>query len=118
MKPGLLKLSISTIPLGIAILLASGSPAKSIVTSSSGPELFASRCAICHGKNGSGLPNWRAKGQPDFTDAGWQKSRSDSQIADVISGGKGKYMPSFASKLAPGDVSALVAQVRAFARKK
>jgi mono/diheme cytochrome c family protein len=73
---------------------------------------------MCHGKNGTGLPNWRAKGQPDFTDAVWQKSHTDAQIADAIANGKGKNMPSFKTKLSEGDINALVGQVRLFGRKK
>src|SRR5690349_15077250 len=46
--------------------------------------LFGEKCAMCHGKNGAGLPNWKAKGQPDFTNVDWQKSHTDAQITDVI----------------------------------
>src|SRR5262249_14312905 len=34
-----------------------------------GAALFGQKCALCHGKDGKGLAQWRAKGQPDFTDA-------------------------------------------------
>ena len=78
---------------------------------SDGAALFDSKCAICHGRNGSGTPQWRAKGQPDLSTAEWQKSHSDSQIAERIRLGKGK-MPAFGKKLSEEDVTALVKQVR------
>src|ERR1044071_2556105 len=43
-----------------------------------GMSIFGAKCALCHGKDGAGLPNWKAKGQPDFTNAEWQKSHSDA----------------------------------------
>lgn len=78
--------------------------------------LFSSKCAGCHGKDGRGLPNWRAKGQPDFSDAKWQSSRTDAQIAQGISDGKGKLMPAWKGKLSPEEIGGLVTRIRAFKR--
>src|SRR5215813_13494499 len=52
-----------------------------------GAALYDGKCAICHGKNGVGLPNWKSQGQPDFTIADWQKAHTDEQIADSIKNG-------------------------------
>jgi cytochrome c6 len=82
-----------------------------------GAALFVQKCALCHGKDGKGLPQWRAKGQPDFTDAHFQSSVTDQQISEVIHNGKGKFMPPFKAKLSDEQITALVAQVRAFGRK-
>ena len=82
-----------------------------------GSAIYAAKCAICHAKDGRGLPNWRSKGQPDFTDTKWQKSRTDAQIAEATKNGKGKYMPAFKTKLSDEDIAAVVARVRAFAKK-
>jgi cytochrome c6 len=84
---------------------------------SDGNALYAAKCSVCHSKDGRGTPNWRAKGQPDFTDAKWQQSRTDAQIAAFTKEGKGKYMPAFKSKLSDEDIAAVVARVRAFGRK-
>jgi mono/diheme cytochrome c family protein len=78
-----------------------------------GAALYGSNCSICHGRNGSGTPAWKAKGQPDLSSADWQKSRSDEQIAERIRVGKGK-MPAFAKKFSDEDVMALVRHVRSF----
>ncbi len=82
-----------------------------------GAALYAAKCAICHAKDGRGTPNWRSKGQPDFTDAKWQRSQSDAQIAAATKNGKGKYMPAFKAKLSDEEIAAVVARIRAFGKK-
>ena len=86
-------------------------------TAADGSALYASKCAICHGKDGRGTPNWRSKGQPDFSDAKWQKSKTDAQIADATKNGKGKYMPAFKAKMSDEDIAAVVARIRGFGKK-
>ena len=82
-----------------------------------GTAVFMQKCSICHGKDGKGTPAWKAKGQPDFTDAKYQGSVTDQQISASIRDGKGKYMPAFKGKLTDEQISSLVARVRAFGRK-
>lgn len=82
-----------------------------------GTLLFNNQCALCHGKNGKGLPAWKAKGQPDLTTAAWQSSRTDQQIASQMKKG-GKVMPPFEGKLSDAEIAALVAKVRSFGPKK
>lgn len=108
----------------IAIIASSYAVAGGALTShnsarpvADGNAIYAAKCAICHAKDGRGLPNWRSKGQPDFTDAKWQKSRTDAQIAATTKDGKGKYMPAFKTKLSDEDIAAVVARIRAFAKK-
>src|SRR5262245_3220816 len=55
-----------------------------------GNIIYGGKCALCHGKDGAGLPNWKSKGQPDFTKQEWQKSHTNQEIADAIKNGKGK----------------------------
>lgn len=82
-----------------------------------GAALYGGKCALCHGKDGAGLPNWRSLGQPDFTKAEWQKSHTDEQIADSIKNGKGKFMPGFKGKLSEEETGAVVQRIRAFGKK-
>jgi cytochrome c6 len=111
------------IPLAAIILsifvMTTGAPAShgAAYPVADGAALFAAKCATCHGKDGRGIPNWRSKGQPDFTDAKWQKSQTDAQIAAATKNGKGKYMPAFKAKLSDEDVAAVVARIRAFGKK-
>lgn len=99
--------------------LAAGGSANltSATTVADGAALYAAKCAICHGKDGRGLPNWRSKGQPDFSDAKWQKARTDAQIADATKNGKGKFMPAFKAKMSDEEITAVVARIRTFAKK-
>jgi len=106
---------LSSIP--VLLNSAMSAPVGSGVAAEDGATLFSQKCALCHGKDGKGQPQWRAKGQPDFTDAHFQGSVTDQQISDVIHNGKGKYMPSFKDKLSDEQISALVGQVRAFGKK-
>ena len=102
-------------------MAAGGHKAPSKVAGNSGPDgmaLYDSRCSICHGKDGAGLPNWKSKGQPDFTQPEWQKAHTDEQIAESIKNGKGKFMPSFKSKLSDEETGAVVQRIRVFGKKK
>src|SRR5262249_8488195 len=54
-------------------------------------------CVRCHGVDGRGV--WDIPGVPDFTNARWQASRSDSQIARAILEGRGAVMPPFRGTL-------------------
>lgn len=64
------------------------------------------------------MPNWKAKGQPDFTDQKWQQSRTDAQLMATIKEGKGKFMPAWKDKLSEGQITAVVGQIRAFGKSK
>ena len=113
------KVHLIAIPL-VLLMVSLMNASNAFTSSTNGPNppsdgaaLYGSKCAICHGRNGTGTPQWRSKGQPDLSSAEWQKSHSDSQIAERIKAGKGK-MPGFAKKLSEDDVMALVKQVRNF----
>src|SRR5712691_5343094 len=90
----------------LAIIISSyalviGGPANGIPGTpvADGNAVYLAKCSVCHGKDGRGLPNYRAKGQPDFTNANWQKSRTDAALINVTKDGKGKLMPAFKGKL-------------------
>ena len=102
-------------------MAATGHKAPSNVAGNSGADgaaLYGSRCSICHGKDGAGLPNWKSKGQPDFTQHEWQKAHTNEQIADSIKNGKGKFMPAFKGKLSDEETGAVIQQIRVFGKKK
>jgi mono/diheme cytochrome c family protein len=122
-------LAFAVLSAAVAILLfappnemaAGGNKASSKVAGKSGADgaaLYGSRCALCHGKDGAGLPNWKSKGQPDFTQPEWQKAHTDQQLADSIKNGKGKFMPAFKGKLSDEETGAVIQQIRVFGKKK
>jgi cbb3-type cytochrome c oxidase subunit III len=102
----------------LVVLNNSTAASKPSTTAVDGSALFSSKCVICHGKDGAGLPNWRAKGQPDFTNVDWQKSRTDTQIAETIKNGRGKFMPAFKEKLSDDEIVAIVGRVRQLGKRK
>jgi cytochrome c6 len=72
-------------------------------------SLYKSKCAACHGADGTGSSMGKRMGAQDFTSAEVQKM-SDSELADIITNGKGK-MPAYKS-LTPDQVKGLVAHIR------
>ena len=71
--------------------------------------LFKSKCAGCHGADGTGSATGKKMGAHDFTSADVQKM-SDAELTDVITNGKNK-MPKYPA-LKPGEVQGLVAYIR------
>jgi cytochrome c oxidase cbb3-type subunit 3 len=86
---------------------ASASPAPA---AQSAAVTFSSKCASCHNGDGTG----KIAGTPNFTDAAWQASRSDAQLANSIKNGKGSIMPAWGKQFSDAQIAALVAHVRKF----
>jgi cbb3-type cytochrome c oxidase subunit III len=76
-------------------------------------SLFNRYCIRCHGVDGRGI--WDIPGIPDFTNARWQISRSDDQIARIIIEGRGAVMPSFRGALSLEEAWAIARYLRTFA---
>jgi mono/diheme cytochrome c family protein len=79
-----------------------------------GKQIFAERCACCHGKEGhGGGPVGQAKGFPDAPDLAYQaiRGRTDGRIFGVITIG-GRAMPPQAEGLTPEDRWDVVSYVR------
>ncbi len=55
--------------------------------------LYSRYCIRCHGVDGRGI--WDIPDVPDFTNARWQASRSDGQLARATLEGRGACMPPF-----------------------
>lgn len=72
-----------------------------------GRQIFASQCSVCHGSAGQGgrgvkLNDGRAEAlYPEIAD-----------MTAVVSSGKGSGMPSFADRLSPSEIEAVVLYVR------
>lgn len=82
-------------------------------------ELFADRCARCHGRDGRGATKLGEMVKaPDFTDADWWKGGvTDARLRASIADGKGE-MPAFGRKLSRSEISSLAAYVRGFAPER
>jgi cytochrome c6 len=71
--------------------------------------IFKSKCAGCHGADGTGSAMGKKMGAHDWTSAEVQKM-SDAELGDIITNGRNK-MPKYAS-LTPEQVKGLVAYIR------
>src|SRR6266404_9995496 len=94
----------------------------SIVRASPGPDsaassaTFRTKCAMCHGQDGSGSEVGKSMNVPDLRSPAVQKL-PDAELAQVISNGKGG-MPSFKNSLSEDQIHSLVAQIRSLREKK
>lgn len=78
------------------------------------PEIFANMCASCHGSEGKGDGVAAAAFDPrptNFADAEYQASKTDDEVAQAISEGKG-LMPGFGQQLSAEEIQSLVAYIR------
>jgi mono/diheme cytochrome c family protein len=110
----------STIPLvlfvGLAFFVVSIVRADPGPDSSASSATFRTKCAMCHGPDGSGSEVGKSMNVPDLRSPAVQKL-PDAQLAQIISDGKGG-MPSFKNSLSEDQVHSLVAHIRSLRGKK
>jgi mono/diheme cytochrome c family protein len=105
----------------LAVLLLFGSvvavSTASAAEQETGERIFAARCAMCHGQDGSGNTTMgKSLAVPDLRSAAIQQ-QADAYLAEVIGNGTGR-MPPFKNSLSHDQISTLVAQVRELGQKK
>jgi cytochrome c6 len=64
-----------------------------------GAEIFAKKCAMCHGKDGKGSPVGLKMGAADLT----AEKHAVADVAKVVTDGKGKMTP-FKGKLTAEEI--------------
>jgi cytochrome c6 len=72
--------------------------------------LYKSKCAGCHGADGTGSATGKKMGAHDFTTADVQ-GLSDAELSTIITNGKNK-MPAYGKSLKTEDIQGLVAYIR------
>jgi len=77
---------------------------------------FRTKCAMCHGANGSGSEVGKSMNVPDLRSPVVQQL-PDAELAEVIANGKGG-MPSFKNSLSEDQIHSLVAHIRSLHQKK
>ena len=80
-------------------------------------EIYAEKCALCHGEDGKGTSTGIDFGVKDFTDKEWQDSRTDDEFVHSITHGNPdnpNYIP-FGDMLSEEEIKAMVPHVRTFA---
>lgn len=78
---------------------------------------YVRNCAMCHGRGGAGDGPVSASlsvKPPDLTQATWQSSRTDEDIARAIRDGA-RAMPAFRERMTAEQITALTAFVRGLA---
>ena len=109
----------------VLAFLAACSKPKAYVVPQEARELFASRCATCHGASGRGDGPGAANLDPkprNYTDLAWQKSVTDEQLGNIIvkgglAVGKSPLMPPNPDlEDKPQVVQGLVGIVRSFGK--
>ncbi|HHT9154955.1 MAG TPA: c-type cytochrome, partial [Candidatus Tripitaka sp. YC43] len=81
-----------------------------------GRKVFDANCKKCHGEFGRPTERGKSLGAPDFANRIWQLSRTDEQIIQTITNGKGK-MPSWKGELTPEEINAVARWVRVLGPK-
>ena len=104
-----LGLAVIFTSLTLAVLLASGASSSSSATpQASAQDVYLDKCAICHGKDGSGNT---AKGRKlkvkDARSPDVQKL-SEAAMIDIVAKGKGKDMDGFEKELGKDMVKNIV----------
>jgi len=74
--------------------------------------LYKSKCAACHGADGTGSATGKKMGAHDYTTADVQ-GMSDVELATIITNGKNK-MPKYGASLKPEDIKGVVAYIRTY----
>jgi cytochrome c6 len=96
---------VFTVATALAVVLSLSLPASAQDASA----LYKSKCAGCHGADGTGSAMGKKMGAHDFTAAEVQ-GMSDAQLTDIITNGKNK-MPKYGS-LKPEEIKGLVTYIR------
>lgn len=104
------------------------SPALAAVDLARGQILYAQQCAVCHGQNLEGQPNWRqrrADGRlpaPPHDASGHTWHHADAQLIRIIKEGVTPLappgyvsdMPGFATTLSDTDILAILAYIKSY----
>ncbi len=103
----------------VAIVLPLAAGAAVAAEPRTGPDIYAERCAACHGDGGAGDGPAAAALEPrprNFREASFWASRTDDQLRQVVREGKpGTLMSPFKDVLSAPEIDAVVAYVRSFA---
>ena len=94
-----------------ALSLLAASLAAPLLAQTEGADIFKSKCAMCHGTDGSATtPMAKMMNIPSFKSPDLVKA-PESQLFDATKDGKGK-MPSYKGKLTDSQIKEVVTYIR------
>ena len=116
-------------PSGYGGTATSGAPSPAPATrapapvSRTGPEIFATTCAVCHGAAGEGQPNWRIAKEdgtlppPPLNGDGHTWHHADGLLYRIVSRGGAipgykSGMPAFGDQLSPQEIVDVLTHVK------
>ena len=108
--------TLTALVIGLTLFPVSIARAKGGQDSAASSATFRTKCAMCHGQDGTGSEVGKSMNVPDLRSQAVQKL-SDAELAQIISNGKGG-MPSFKSSLSEDQIHSLVAHIRSLHQKK
>lgn len=101
---------------GLALLFCVSIASAPLLAQGDGASLFKSKCASCHGADGSGnTPIGKSMKLRDLGSADVQKE-TDAELTAITANGKGA-MPAYKDKLTADQIKQLVAFMRTLAKK-
>ena len=101
---------------GLTLFVVSIVQANPGTDSAASSATFRTKCAMCHGQDGSGSEIGKSMNVPNLRSQAVQKL-PDAELAQIISNGKGG-MPSFKNSLSEDQIHSLVAHIRSLHQKK
>lgn len=111
MNGRLVRMGVAVLALGVVSLAGSSARAQDDAAG-----LFKSKCAACHGADGSGNTSaGKAMKIRDFHSADVQK-QTDAQLTDIITAGKSP-MPAYKGKVTDEQIKLLVGYIRELGKK-
>jgi cytochrome c6 len=101
---------------GLTLFVVSIVRANPVPDGAASSATFQTKCAMCHGADGSGSEVGKSMNVPDLRSPIVQKL-PDAELVQVIANGKGG-MPSFKNSLSEDQMHSLVAHIRSLHQKK
>ncbi|HHT9159449.1 MAG: hypothetical protein A2099_07655 [Planctomycetes bacterium GWF2_39_10] len=92
--------------------------ASSTVNAEDVNKTYKDTCELCHGTDGKGSEAGKQFGVPDFTNADYQKSRTDAQMKESMTNGtkNPNYVKLSDLGVDAADLDALITLVRGFCK--
>lgn len=87
-----------------------------VLAQSSGADIYKSKCAMCHGADGSASSGaGKAMKVPSFLTPEAKKASTQSYV-EAVKNGKGR-MPAYGAKLSGPEINSVVAYIRTLQKK-